>query len=127
MPRLTARQQQVYDFLAAAIATNGYPPTLQEIARHLQVSGNLGVLRHLQALEEKGLIRRQPGSSRSIVLTDQQRSDAVTLPLLGTVHGRLSRARSHELLTGVVEGSAGCFELLAPPELAAELFERGEV
>ncbi|MEJ2470655.1 MAG: transcriptional repressor LexA [Desulfuromonadales bacterium] len=85
MPRLTARQQQVYDFLAAAIATNGYPPTLQEIARHLQVSGNLGVLRHLQALEEKGLIRRQPGSSRSIVLTDQQRSDAVTLPLLGTV------------------------------------------
>ena len=58
---------------------------------------------------------------------DGRRLGSVALPLLGTVHGRLSRARSHELLTGVVEGSAGCFELLAPPELAAELFERGEV
>ena len=53
MSSLTTRQQQVYDFLAGYIAEKGYPPTLQEIARHLQVSGNLGVLRHLQVLERK--------------------------------------------------------------------------
>ena len=71
MPQLTTRQQQVYDFLAVHIADRGYPPTLQEIARHLKVSGNLGVLRHLEVLERKGLIRRSPGSSRSIVLADR--------------------------------------------------------
>ena len=85
MSQLTTRQQQVYDFLAGHIADQGYPPTLQEIARHLQVSGNLGVLRHLQVLERKGLIHRSPGSSRSIVLADRPRSEAVALPLIGTV------------------------------------------
>ena len=35
------------------ISTSGYPPTLQEIARHLHISGNLGVLRHLKALDIK--------------------------------------------------------------------------
>jgi repressor LexA len=85
MSQLTARQQQVYDFLTRHIAANGYPPTLQEIARHLQVSGNLGVLRHLEALERKGLISRNPGSSRAIVLTGQLKSDAVALPLVGSV------------------------------------------
>ncbi len=89
MSPLTTRQQQVYDFLAGHIADQGYPPTLQEIARHLQVSGNLGVLRHLQALERKGLINRSPGSSRSIVLADRPRSEAVALPLIGTVQAGL--------------------------------------
>ena len=85
MSRLTKRQQQVYDFLVEHISARGYPPTLQEIAGHLHISGNLGVLRHLKALEREGLISRSPGSSRSIVLTDQTKSDAATLPLAGTV------------------------------------------
>lgn len=85
MPQLTDRQQQVYSFLTEYISANGYPPTLQEIAVHLQVSGNLGVLRHLKVLERKGLISRSPGSSRSIVLTERMQSDAATLPLVGTV------------------------------------------
>ena len=58
---------------------------------------------------------------------DRRRLGSVALPLLGSVHGRLSRLRSHELLTAVIESTAGCYELLAPAELAAELFERGEV
>ncbi len=85
MSMLTDRQQQVYAFLAAYLAAKGYPPTLQEIARHLNVSGNLGVLRHLKALERAGLITREPGSSRSIVLVDRGVSESVLLPLVGTV------------------------------------------
>jgi repressor LexA len=85
MSQLTDRQQQVYDFLTLFLDRNGYPPTLQEIAKHLHVSGNLGVLRHLKALEREGLIKRNPGSSRSIVLLDRAGDGSVALPLLGMV------------------------------------------
>ena len=97
MSQLTARQQQVYDFLSEHISANGYPPTLQEIAEHLHVSGNLGVLRHLGALERKGLISRNPGSSRSIVLTGQVKSDAVPLPLVGSVRAGQPQLADEEI------------------------------
>ncbi|MBW2512459.1 MAG: transcriptional repressor LexA [Deltaproteobacteria bacterium] len=99
MSQLTTRQQQVYDFLAGYIADQGYPPTLQEIAGHLQVSGNFGVLRHLQVLERKGLINRSPGSSRSIVLADRSRSEPLDLPLVGTVQAGLPQLAEEQIET----------------------------
>lgn len=97
MSPLTERQQQVYDFLATYIAQNGYPPTLQEIARHLHVSGNLGVLRHLKALEREGLVTRNPGSSRSISLVGRIENRSVTLPLVGTVRAGLPQLAVEEV------------------------------
>lgn len=85
MVSLTRRQQQVYDFLVACVRENGYPPTLQEIAAELGVAGNLGVLRHLAALERVGLIRRSRGSSRGISLVDRPDAAGACLPLIGTV------------------------------------------
>ncbi|MBW2473477.1 MAG: transcriptional repressor LexA [Deltaproteobacteria bacterium] len=99
MSQLTTRQQQVYDFLAGYIADQGYPPTLQEIAGHLQVSCNFGVLRHLQVLERKGLINRSPGSSRSIVLADRSRSEPLDLPLVGTVQAGLPQLAEEQIET----------------------------
>lgn len=98
MSPLTERQQQVYDFLAAYLAAHDYPPTLQEIAKHLHVSGNLGVLRHLKALEREGLITRNPGCSRSIVLVGRAEAGSIALPLVGTV-----RAGSPQLAMEEVE------------------------
>jgi repressor LexA len=97
MSTLTERQQQVYDFLVAYIAANGYPPTLQEIAQHLHVSGNLGVLRHLKALERAELITRSPGSSRSIVLTEKADDHSLLLPLVGTVRAGLPQLAFEEI------------------------------
>lgn len=97
MSPLTKRQQQVHDFLAEYLAANGYPPTLQEIARHLQISGNLGVLRHLKALEREGLIARSPGSSRSIALVGRGKGGSVVLPLVGTVRAGLPQLAVEEI------------------------------
>lgn len=97
MSQLTERQQQVYDFLAAYSAARGYPPTLQEIAKHLHVSGNLGVLRHLKVLEREGMITRNPGSSRSIVLVDHVEKGSVILPLVGTVRAGLPQLAIEEI------------------------------
>ena len=96
MPTLTPRQQQVYDFLCDHLASHGYPPTLQEIAAHLQVSGNLGVLRHLRALEQKGLIERAAGSSRGIRLARQLAAQPVVLPLVGEVRAGLPQLAVEE-------------------------------
>lgn len=83
MPELTARQYQVYTYILTCLDHFGAPPTLQEIAAHLGIKGNLGVLRHLQALEKKGYIERTKAGSRSIRVIG--RSTMLTLPVLGAV------------------------------------------
>lgn len=83
MTDLTARQQKVLDFIARFIQTNGYSPTLRDIAGHLSVSSTFGVNRHLDALEKKGFIRRS-GTARGIVLATQC-AKSVPLPIVGTV------------------------------------------
>ena len=83
MPKLTSRQQQVLDFIVHFIESEGFSPTLQEIALHLGVRGNLGVLRHLSALEKKGYLRRVSGQSRGIVLAN--RNSSQRLPVVGSV------------------------------------------
>lgn len=74
MTHLTDRQKMVHDFIASFQRQHSYPPTMQEIAGHLNISGNLGVIRHLTALEKKGYITRTPGSSRSIKLLSSHTS-----------------------------------------------------
>jgi len=94
MSKLTSRQQQVYNFIINYLDQYGYAPTLQEIAAHLGIRGNLGVLRHLEALVKKDYIRRTLGSSRGIVVLG--RSFSLSLPVVGSVAaGPLSEALEH--------------------------------
>jgi repressor LexA len=83
MEQLTARQQEVLDFVTGYINEYGYPPSLREIGKRLGVSGTLGVMKHLEALEKKGYLRRQEGSTRGITLANQ--AQAVSLPIVGVV------------------------------------------
>ncbi|MGA2152707.1 MAG: LexA family transcriptional regulator, partial [Geobacteraceae bacterium] len=53
MEEITQRQKMVLDFIADHLERHGYPPTLREIGGHLGVSGTLGVMKHLDALERK--------------------------------------------------------------------------
>jgi len=88
---LTRRQQQVLQFITSFGENNGYPPSQREIAGHLKVSGTLPVMKHLDALERKGYIKR--GSvNRGISLTTPH-SRSTSLPIVGTVRaGQLSTA-----------------------------------
>lgn len=121
MQTLTARQKQVFDFIVGYIDTRGYPPTLQEIANDLGVSGNLGVLRHLKALESKGLIKRNSGSSRSIVVIDKVLRESNVLPVFSAEspdQTDLSMSRTEEFLAvdrSMIEGK-DCFMLLVRTE-----------
>lgn len=87
----TARQQQVLDFIQSHIDNDGYPPTIREICAHLGVSGTVSAIRHLDALEKKGYIKRDSGS-RSIAITSPTTGSA-SLPIIGCVRaGALSPA-----------------------------------
>lgn len=79
----TDRQKQVLDYIQSRIDNDGYPPTLREICAHLGVSGTVSAIRHLDALEKKGYIKRDSGS-RGIALTSPT-TDSASLPIAGTV------------------------------------------
>lgn len=84
MNELTQRQQKVLEIISSYLEVRGFPPTLREIAAELGVTGTLGVMKHLDALERKGFIRKSSGSSRGIVLINQGHG-GVSLPVVGTV------------------------------------------
>ncbi|PLX96753.1 MAG: LexA family transcriptional regulator [Desulfuromonas sp.] len=86
MRPLTPRQQEVLDLIRTALQQRGYPPTVRELAQSLNVRGTVAVLRHLQGLEEKGWIRREPKGVRAITLTETaQVAPPIGLPVVGVV------------------------------------------
>lgn len=63
-PQLTRRQSQALDFIRANSGL--YGPTVREIATAMGIASPNGVVAHLKALEQKGLIKRTPRKSRGI-------------------------------------------------------------
>ncbi len=54
----TRRQKEVLEFVKYYIESHGYEPSYQQIAMHLGVSSKAGVAKHIEALENQGLISR---------------------------------------------------------------------
>ena len=65
---LTARQQNVFDFIVKTMNELGYPPTRAEISRALGFKSPNAAEEHLRALERKGAIKVIRGTSRGIRL-----------------------------------------------------------
>jgi len=88
---LTARQQEIWQFLVMYVDDHGYPPTVREIGEHVGLASPSTVHAHLANLERVGLIRRDPTKPRAIELSGHRRveapaaSDVPRLPLLGRV------------------------------------------
>ena len=83
---LTARQREVLSFLIRFLNERGYPPTVREIALHFGLKGPKSPKKRLDALEEKGYIRRRPGKSRALEVVGASHSRSSRLvPLVGTV------------------------------------------
>ena len=67
MPRLTARQEEVLNFIRKQQQRTGYPPSSREIQSFFGFQSQTAAMNHLRALEKKGVIRRTPGKARSAV------------------------------------------------------------
>jgi len=83
MKSLSQRQKEMHSFITAFISENGYPPTHEEIRQSLKMSTKSLVNHHLKALENKGVIEREPDTPRGIKLLNGLRSFKV--PLLGQI------------------------------------------
>ena len=90
-PKLTARQQQIFDLVKDAIEQTGAPPTRAEIAAELGFKSANAAEEHLQALARKGVIELLGGTSRGIRLKSDtlravnraRRQEQPSLPLPG--------------------------------------------
>ncbi|MBN2508629.1 MAG: transcriptional repressor LexA [Spirochaetales bacterium] len=88
MKKLTQRQKEVVDFVAAYIEDHHYPPTIREIARNFEISVK-GAYDHIKALEKKGAIKSGASKSRALELLTRPAHDSaeeiIDVPILGSV------------------------------------------
>jgi repressor LexA len=86
--QLTRRQQEILGVVQDHVARHGYPPTVREIGDAVGLTSSSTVHAHLQALEARGALRRDPTKPRALDLAERARhrtDDVRRLPLLGRI------------------------------------------
>ncbi len=88
--QLTDRQTKILDYIRYVTKVRNYPPSVREIGEAVGLSSSSTVHNHLNQLERRGLIKRDPSKSRTVQLVqdaelDQQRRNAVSVPIVGNV------------------------------------------
>ena len=68
MAKLTAKQQQIYDYILSFTASHGYPPSVREIGAAVGLKSPSTVHFHMKGLEEAGVIVKAEGKTRAISL-----------------------------------------------------------
>jgi repressor LexA len=81
---LTAIQKSILDYLIDQIKGKGIPPTLADLAKHFGYRNRATVQQHLQAIEKKGYIKKNPKLSLGIELTLEEKF-FVPRPIIGEV------------------------------------------
>ena len=96
---LTARQQEIWQFLVDYVDRHGYPPTVREIGEAVGLASPSTVHAHLANLERAGLLKRDPTKPRALDLIGHRResrgfdenrdqpaaAELQKLPLLGQI------------------------------------------
>ena len=87
--KLTSKQQEILEYIKQTILNKGYPPAVREICEAVHLKSTSSVHSHLETLEEKGYIRKNPAKPRTIEIIDDcfnlTRREVVNVPLIGTV------------------------------------------
>ncbi len=87
--KLTPKQEQILEYLKECILKKGYPPAVREICEAVSLKSTSSVHSHLETLEKKGFIKRDPTKPRAIEICDDSfqmvRTEMVSIPLLGNV------------------------------------------
>lgn len=87
--KISAKQQQILDYIKEEILEKGYPPTVREICEKVGLRSTSSVHSHLNTLEENGYIRRDPTKPRAIEIMDDEfgltRREMTNIPVIGRV------------------------------------------
>lgn len=91
MKKMSARQQQILDFIKGEVRAKGYPPSVREIGEAVGLASSSTVHGHLDRLEKRGLIRRDKTKPRAIeilgedVATIEEHDTVMYVPVIGKV------------------------------------------
>lgn len=87
--KITAKQQEILDYIKDEILKRGYPPAVREICEAVNLKSTSSVHSHLETLEKNGYIRRDPTKPRAIEILDEAfnltRREMVQVPIVGHV------------------------------------------
>ena len=92
MNDLSAKQQQILEYMKAEVREKGYPPSVREICEAVGLKSTSTVHGHLARLEKKGYIRRDPTKPRAIEILDEAphnpdlpTRELVQVPIVGNI------------------------------------------
>ena len=89
--KISNRQQAILEFIKNEVKSKGYPPSVREIGEAVGLASSSTVHGHLDRLEKKGLIRRDPTKPRAIEILEEDDSASqfslsiARVPLIGKV------------------------------------------
>ncbi len=87
---ISKKQQEIYDFINDELYTRGYPPSVREICTAVNLKSTSTVHGHLQKLQTKGYIKRDPTKPRAIEVMARDsiykgNKEMVNVPIVGLV------------------------------------------
>lgn len=82
---LTQRQREIYDFIKNFLKESGYPPTIREISENFGFSSPTGALVHIEALKNKGYIKREH-ASRGIKIIEKTPFEINFAEVIGNIN-----------------------------------------
>ncbi|QSX08895.1 transcriptional repressor LexA [Alkalibacter rhizosphaerae] len=89
---LSKKQQDILEFIIKEVQKKGYPPSVREICQAVSLKSTSTVHGHLEKLENKGFIRRDPTLPRAIEILARNDSpmapihkEMVNVPVVGRV------------------------------------------
>ena len=86
---LSEKQTEILEFIKSETLTKGYPPTVRDICEAVNLKSPASVHAHLNTIEKKGYIRRDPSKPRAIEIIDEDfslnRREFSNVPIVGSV------------------------------------------
>ncbi|WP_246169732.1 transcriptional repressor LexA [Alkalibaculum sporogenes] len=87
---ISKKQREIYEFINDELHTRGYPPSVREICSAVNLKSTSTVHGHLEKLQTKGYIKRDPTKPRAIEVVNRNKSqkrtrEIVEVPIIGQV------------------------------------------
>lgn len=85
---LSIKQKQIYEYIKETMINKNYCPTVREICEAVHLTSTSSVHAHLNTLERKGYIKRDPAKPRTIEIADGgflKNREILRIPVVGTV------------------------------------------
>ncbi len=84
MGKIDNKLDELYLYIQKYIENNGFPPTVRDICKDLQIKSTATAHYYLNKLKERGLLEKPDDKKRALSIKNKFESP-ITVPLIGTV------------------------------------------